>query len=131
MEYLDIFLILVAACLILIAGVSIYRIEQARKRCSNPVAGTVEAMVKVSGSGKKDLYQPRISYEVNGTPYQNLSAYKTGDPNEFTVGQQVPIKYNHENPNEFFIEGKEKSGRIYTVMIIIAIVLLVIAFVEI
>lgn len=134
MKYLDIFLILVAACLIMIAGISLYRMEQAKKRCTAAAIGKLESMEKVPQSDKgpkKDLYSPRISYDVNGYQYVNVSDYKTEDPNEFAPGQQIPIKYNHEKPDEFYIQGKEKTGRIYTVMIVIAVVLLVFAFVEI
>ena len=50
-------------------------------------------------------YYPVFTYTVNGNTIHKISSVGYAKP-IYTVGQQITIRYNPDNPNEFYIPEK-------------------------
>lgn len=49
---------------------------------------------------------PIITYQVGDTIYTEEYSHAEEREGVYTVGQEIPIHYNEENPKEFIIEGE-------------------------
>ncbi|MBE5983851.1 MAG: hypothetical protein E7248_11200 [Paenibacillaceae bacterium] len=76
-------------------------------------------------------YYPIYQYEVNNIIYRIEFPFGEDSPESIPIGKTVIIKYNRNNPEEFFVCGKEYVWRVQAILsFVITIIMLSIIIVK-
>ena len=94
------------------------------RECTEQVVATVtdieHEVLRSSGKKSRDehYYSPVLTYTVNGVVYDMTSHISDSSSAAFPVGTKVAIRYNPDNPKDFYEEDREVAN---TYVIFIAI----------
>ena len=95
--------------------------NQAARDTEPATATVVDYFIGTANSSADDIgdtvYYPVVTYEVNGETIE--SQYTQYDYNEnYDIGEQIDIKYNPDDPEEFVIVGDKafESGNYWTII---------------
>ena len=93
--------------------------ENKRDRCTMTASGEVSSIRKrlSHGSGHSStLYYPTVRYTAKGKEYEEERSYgASGCP--FSVGDKVIVKYNPDDPSDFYLPedgGLSVLGKVFT-----------------
>ena len=76
-------------------------------------------------------YYPIYQYEVNNIMYRIEFPFGEDSPEDIPIGKTVIIKYNRNNPEEFFVSGKEYVWRVQAILgLVLSIIMLAIIIVK-
>lgn len=76
-------------------------------------------------------YYPIYQYEVNNIIYRIEFPFGEDSPEAIPIGKTIFIKYNRNNPEEFFVSGKEYVWRVQAILsFVISIIILAIIIVK-
>lgn len=70
------------------------------------------------------FYFPVYEFEVNEKKYKTRNTIGNSTPEKFKIGEIVEIKYNPENPNEYYKEG-DVFSKAWLVFFIVGILCIV------
>jgi len=97
----SVLLVLSLGCFVT-AGVLYVQTKNFLKRAITTYGIVTKIVVEKSNTGKKsEYYFPIISYDLSGKQtIEFQDSFGSGNPNYYTVGQQVEILYDPQNPKE-------------------------------
>ena len=106
--------LMITICLILFLVVGIMIIcgsLSSKINCTETTTATITDVYKVSNSHRNSLpkYYPILEYEIDGEKYENRGHIAI-NPNN-SIGKQIEIKYNPQNPNQFTY-NKQNYGQV-------------------
>lgn len=93
--------ILILTIFVLFGGCNFFNDIKKRIICKSITKGIV---IDIYQKNKKNTKFPIFEYEVNGKKYTKQSNYgNVSIP--YTIGDEIDIYFNNENPNEHYIKG--------------------------
>ena len=100
-------------------------LSQSRKHrvCTGEAAGTVADYLYKSVNGEQRTWRPVFEYHVAGKTIRKQSMFGTTEK-RFQVGQAVTVRYNPENPQEYYVEELESGGQLQKIFLLVGITLL-------
>lgn len=123
MESLGVILFGIAATVI--GGLIIWMDSSRRKKCSvETEAEVIEVKRKSYGSGSRRTkdYTPTVKFIVDGTEYSGAANIASIWATKFKVGQTFTIKYDVNDPNNFYVKGKVGNIKYGIAALIIGII---------
>lgn len=73
-------------------------------------------------------YHPVFSYEVGGRKIEETASAGSGRP-EFTVGQQVTVMYDPQNPEKYYVKEDKTGSRFGIYFMIFGVVVFIMGIV--
>ncbi len=94
---------------IVFLGIFIYSISlfYQSKKCTCKTIGNIIDIKKKKHNCRNSCivsYHAIYRYMVNGIIYEKPSAFDLDNPNQYSVGQEVLIYYEENNPDNFFVD---------------------------
>lgn len=124
---MDIKLLIVGLLIIAVGGFLFYLAIRNAVKCKEEAEGTVVG-VERKRRNRKNYYHPVIEFEAQGKTIRKAADISSSFSTWYKEGKTMTVKYNADDPEEFFIKGKSFWGDFLGGLFLMAIGIFLIVF---
>ncbi|MBR6452336.1 MAG: DUF3592 domain-containing protein [Lachnospiraceae bacterium] len=102
---MDMKLLIVGILIFVVGGFLFYLAIRNLLKCKEEAEGTVVG-VERKRMNRKNQYYPVVEFEAQGRTIRKTADVSSAFSTKYKEGKIMKVKYNADNPEEFFIKGK-------------------------